>query len=132
MQLDTFAKQLKFDLGMTKGLPRLEEGGYQLELEPDLTIEITPIEQGCVFQSQVGKCKEGSASEPFLELLLLANLFGQGTGGSLLALDPKGEAILLIEEVTTEMPYVEFRSALEMFCNYAEYWKTMVLEAVEG
>ncbi|MGD9685335.1 MAG: type III secretion system chaperone [Candidatus Obscuribacterales bacterium] len=132
MQLDTFAKQLKFDLRMASDLPRLEEGGYQLDLEPDLKIALIPIEKGFAFRARVGKCTGGSAAEPFLELMLLGNLLGQGTGGSLLALDEKGEQILLIEEVVEDLPYGELKGILERFCNYAEEWKKRVEEAQEG
>ena len=50
-------------------------------------------------------------------------------GGGVLSLDETGKTILLSQEVTGEVPYVEFRKQLEQFCNFAEYWQVMAKEA---
>ncbi len=121
--VDTYTKQLGYDLGVTEGLASLEEGGYQLTLGPSIRVEMKPLEEGCLFATEIGACP---VDEEFFTTLMLANLLGQGTGGALLSLDVTGKRVQLTRELPYPLTYAEFQEKLEEFFNYAEYWKTKV------
>ena len=116
--LDTHARQLGSDFQLESGLSHTEAGGYRLELAADFVVEMSPLDEGFLFAAEVGKMAEGLA-----EKLLLANLFGQGTGKAVLGLDGKGRAVRLTQVHASDVTYAEYKENLEAFLNYAEFWK---------
>lgn len=123
MLIDTYAKQLGFDLGMEIPRDPTEEGGYLLELKPGIRVEIRQEGAGFSMVSDVGVVAK---SEERIEEMMLANLLGQGTGGAVLGLDKQGREARLRKEMPWEMTYVEFKEAVEAFFNFAEYWKMKI------
>jgi Tir chaperone protein (CesT) family len=123
MALETYARKLGEDLHLTEQFVRTDEGGFKINLSPTLIVTLDPVEDGALFAAEVGRVGEVAEPESLWELLLLANLFGQGTGGAVLSLDSSGTKVRLHQAFPFELPYVQFKEQLEQFVNYAEFWE---------
>jgi len=122
MQLPTFMRQLRHDLQLEHELLPDDDGNYRVELAPDFVIGMSPLEEGFMLG-----CDVGVAREEDYETLLLANLFGQGTGGSTLGIGGEESRRLLCQQgFPYDMTYVEFKEHVERFVNWAEFWKEEV------
>jgi Tir chaperone protein (CesT) family len=125
MLLDNFAKQLSFDLHLVERLAPDSDGAYTVRVDASFEIKMEWLDPGFYLETVIARAKGGWSEETML-LLLLGNLFGQGTGHGALALDGTGENILLTLTLPYEMAYVEFREWLEELANYTEYWKMKI------
>lgn len=61
--------------------------------------------------------------EDFLQHALHANLFGQGTMGTTLALDSSGKQLTLSQDLDYNIDYEHFKEKLEDFLNAVEIWR---------
>lgn len=55
-----------------------------------------------------------------------ANLFGQGTLGAALGLEPEQNLLTLSLELPYDMDYRHFKESVEDFTNIVDYWKVEV------
>jgi hypothetical protein len=116
--IKTLAEELEFE-----EIPKREEGNlYNVPLNPQLTIKIQQLDPGISFWARIGQCPLAKREELFI-YLMKANFLGQGTGGSVIALD-EGENFLTLSLVLPyDMNYKMFKDALEDFANYLDYWR---------
>lgn len=108
---------------LSSGVP----GIYTLPLEDGITINMTDIPNGYIFKCNVGpfpKTKE----ELFVVQAMLGNLFGQGTKGAVLGLNPDGTILTLTLVVDYPVEYKEFRESLEDFINTMDFWREEALD----
>lgn len=100
------------------------EAHYELRLSPTLTVDIQSVKegaQGSVQLTSVLGATPAQTGDDFLRTLMLGNLMGEGTGGGVLAADPTGAQIKLMQKVT-DANYDDFLNHLELFANYADFW----------
>jgi hypothetical protein len=55
-----------------------------------------------------------------------ANLFGQGTLGAAIGLDPKQNILTLSLQLPYDMNYSHFKESVEDFTNIVDYWRVEV------
>lgn len=120
--LDSFIKQLSSDIELnTPPLPN-EKGVYVLYFQPNIYVHIIPYKEGYSFFADVIPCPKENQDSIF-EKILLGNLFGQGTNGSILALNEEGTQIILAYHNPERTDYRFFHDKLEDFLNTVEFWQ---------
>jgi hypothetical protein len=125
-----YLKELCQDLHIDSPLEKSERGGYLLPINSSLVLEVTPMDPGVAFFSKVTPCPEVKKEELFLKLMK-ANLFGQGTLGAALGLDPQENCLTLSSTFAYDMDYRDFKGAVEDFANGVDYWRVEVDEHVK-
>lgn len=118
-------QELAAGLGGSLGLPDLafdEERRARLSFASGLILDLEGAEQGTVLQVTASVGDDAGSADTWRSLLS-ANLYGQGTGGSVLAIDPETDEILLTRRF--ELAHADF-AGLEMqlnqFLAFAEEW----------
>lgn len=96
-----------------------ESGRFSLQLRAS-NIDIKPLDQGFYIYSPIAKCPTVKKEELFIQLMK-ANLFGQGTMGSVIGMNDN--LLTLSRGMPYDMDYRAFRGALEDFANIVEYWR---------
>lgn len=118
------------DLQIDPNLQKNESGFYLLPLNDSLQISVKSLDPGVFFFSPISPCPEAKREELFI-LLMKANLFGQGTFGSAIGLEPNQDHLTLSKAMPYEMDYRSFREEVEDFSNIVEYWRVEVKRHVE-
>ncbi len=114
-------------LGQQMGLPQLkldENRVCRLVFDQRLVVDIEASDDEKIVHlyALVGEVPPED-KEAFMALLLEANLFGKGTGGSAFALDHNHHEVYLCRVVLIEsLAYQEFVNMLETFVNHLEAW----------
>ena len=122
---DGFVQHLSDELD----LPPLSKGEgecYWLAVGPSLEIGIGELVDGVFFTAQVGRLVPGQSKEEQCAFLLLANLFGQGTGLATIGLDDSAERVLFNLLLPQSMSNREYTHHFETYLNDAEYWMKKV------
>lgn len=73
-----------------------------------------------------------AGEEAFLQNMMLANLFGQGTSGMVLGLTGDGKTLTLSTEMDYNIEYKDFKEVLEDLLNAADYWLSESTKPVQG
>lgn len=120
-----YLKELCEDLKIDQDLKRTEAGRLVLPLTPALKIEVQPLDPGIFFFSPISPCPTVKKEDLFIQLMK-ANLFGQGTMGSTIALKSDENLLTLSLGMPYDMNYRAFRGALEDFANIVEYWRVEI------
>lgn len=115
-------KQYASDLEIEGELEPDSPGIYTLALEDDINVKITVLPQGFSLFAAVIACPQ-SNKEQFLSQALLANLFGQGTRGSVLGTTDDGNLLTLSKLVEYNVDYKDFRETLEDFVIVIDFWR---------
>jgi hypothetical protein len=98
-------------------------GTYVMPLGEGLAITISTLPYtGFMLSSTLGPFPEKN-DEQFFETLLRANLFGDGTRGAVLGLNPEGTKVILTRIIEYRIDYNEFRDIIEDFINVADLWR---------
>lgn len=120
-------------LGAHVGIPDLEmndDNVCRLVLDRSLVVDMEHLPGTNVLQvySVVGGHPENNLA--LCHQLLAANLFGQGTGGAVLALDESRGEVLLVQtfDLSTVTPEV-FVTTLESYVGYVSTWTEELLKA---
>lgn len=116
-----YLKELCDELHLNPELEKTETGRFILPL-PALNIEVKPLDSGVYFYSPIAPCPNLKKEELFIQLMK-ANLFGQGTMGSTIALKSDENLLTLSLGMPYDMNYSSFKGALEDFANIVEYWR---------
>ena len=120
--LKTLCAELEID-----SLPiKEEDGSYPFALSPEITIQIKELDPGLSFFSKIAPCPQLKKEELFM-YLMKANLLGQGTGGSTLAMDENENFLTLSLVLPYDMNYKMFKDALEDFANYLDFWRNELI-----
>lgn len=117
--MESFAKEMDIE-----HFPS-DKGSYTIPLEDDLSIQLTPTENGFVLYSTIAQVPSESR-EAFLTKTLHANLFGQGTFGSILGLNELGNLLTLSRNVEYNIDYKGFKEVIEDFINALDFWREEV------
>src|SRR5262249_36336219 len=115
------------DLGEMVGIPDLrlsESGGCSLVFDGRINVqlEFEPETGKLTLFSPLGPIPEHDR-ETFFARLLAANLFGKGTGGSVLSIDQASNTVVLAGQTPVKwLESVDFQSLLQRFVDTAEHW----------
>ena len=121
MDLQAIMQRYGQELGTPEGIPSNTEGSYELPITDELTIMARSLQPGIEFFCNLGQFSLERENQ-FLQDLMVANLFGISTRGSVLGLAPDGKTVILFHEILDDLPYQNFMEAFEDFCNVAETW----------
>lgn len=83
---------------------------------------IQKTDPGYFFTATVHALPKTNQEELFMKVMQ-GNLLGQGTGGSVIAMDQDEKHFILSRAVGYELDYPGFKELLEEFINYIHYWK---------
>lgn len=100
-----------------------EKGRYHLLVDEQQELLISDLTPGVAFSSSFAAVPK-DREEPFMEEMLLANLFGQGTGGAVLGLSGEGKSLTLSLEFDYPLEYKDFKDSLENILNALEFWNS--------
>lgn len=127
--LNTFVTQLAHELEV-KDIPQPNEKGLTLfHFSNDLDIGIGIYTPGIYFTAKLGACPKENLEE-FFSTIMLANLFGQGTGGSVLSLDEEAKWVYLSRHLPFHLSYPQFKDYFEEFVNYTDLWQKKTSDAL--
>lgn len=119
-----YLKTLCKDLNLNPTLEKTSRGASILPLNESLDLEILNLNPGVYFFSPICDLSK-KKMENLLILLCKANLFGQGTRGSVIGLDEK-MGLTLSLALPYDMDYQSFKESLEDFANVVDYWREEV------
>ena len=102
-------------------LPKDGSGNYLMELEDGLIVVLKDTNPGISFFCEIGPVP-ATDLEQFYSLLMIGNVYGEGTGGAVLGLNDEGTLIVLNYDVDYTLDYREFLAIFEDFCAAAEAW----------
>lgn len=101
-----------------------EEGTFLLPIGDALKIKIKDLNPGVYLFSRICPCPKEKLEEFFI-YLMKANLFGQGTFGSVIGLEE--EYLTLSSALPYDMNYRDFKETVEDFANTIDFWKEEVV-----
>lgn len=125
MKVDAFIKQLAADYEI-KEFDSEESGKWKIPLDEGETIYITDLGHGIKIEARIMDTPRGKEEDLF-ERMLFANLFGQGTWGSVLSVDDEAKHIELTRTIDYEINYKEFKDIVEDFINAVDFWREEAL-----
>lgn len=99
-----------------------EDGLFWLDFEPGLKISVGEKKGNEIIFYACLTALPQKNREEFLLKLMMANLFGRETGGSVLGLDQEGENVSLRRCLPNDVTFKVFYELLEQFVNYAHVW----------
>ena len=119
------AADLIAELSQRAGLPLLQlsdEGTASLVVDRRTTVNLEHDPAGRRLFAYISLGEPPAAErEPFFAALLAANLFGRGTGGGAIGLDPVNQELLLSRSFDLDLvDYTAFEAALEALVDAAE------------
>lgn len=95
-----------------------------------VTLYIQDLSPGFYIWTTIVSCPTKNKEDLFMHLME-ANLFGQGTGGSVISLDENEKFLTLSLALAYEVNYKEFKEAVEDFVNYVLYWRSEIEAILE-
>lgn len=118
--------QLSQDLEINPELVKTDqEGTFVLPIgNPSLHIKVKDLNPGVYLFSKICPCPKEKLEELFI-YLMKANLFGQGTFGSVIGLEE--EYLTLSSALPYDMNYRDFKETVEDFVNTIDFWKEEVV-----
>ena len=99
-------------------------GDFVIHINDQIEIWLRDLKPGISVKSIIGNIPSVLDKEEFYSYLWRANYIGQGTGGSVISMDPNEKFLTLSIILTYEVNYRIFRDKLEDFLNYLEFWKS--------
>jgi hypothetical protein len=117
-----FISQLCHDLNNIQVPSPNAQDAYLLTFGKELVVAIKALPSGFYFQGILGACPKAPCEELFTTLMH-ANLFGDGTGGSVIGLNEEGRVLTFSLDLPQQVAYKQFKEKLEDFVNYLELWQ---------
>lgn len=99
------------------------EGSFMLKIPERFEVWVRETPEGILLESTLAPMPEIRDKESLFIYLMKANLFGQGTGGTVIGLDGNEKNLTLSQLLPYEVNYALFRDKLEAFINYLEFWQ---------
>lgn len=124
--LGNLMEQLVKDLELGTPLTTEVPGVYSFPLDLGLSVIISEIPRGFSLKCSICPLPQTN-DEQILTQAMLANLFGQGTRGSILGLSSEGSILTLTQVIDYTVDYKEFRDILEDFINSVDFWREETL-----
>ena len=126
MKIESFVKQLASDYELKEAFESEAPNTWRIPVDEGETIILRDLGSAFKVECKVIDTPRGK-EEGLYERMLLANLFGQGTWGSVISLDEEGKHIILSRTVDHEINYKDFKLIVEDFINAVDFWKEEAL-----
>jgi hypothetical protein len=123
--LEKYMEQFQKELELDKPLIRPNPGSYYIPLEDSLSLTITSMAGGFHLYSELVELPKEN-EEVFYTKALNANLFGQGTRGSILGLNDRGNMLTISQVVDYNIEYKDFKDLVDDFINTIDFWRVEV------
>lgn len=123
MSLEQILENLSGDIKIAAIPQKDRKGSYQFNINQETQVSITELDPGAFFFVKIMAMPESKSKEALFIYLMKANLLGQGTGGSVIGIDPLEKHLTLSLSLPFDLNYKIFREHLEDFLNYCDYWK---------
>lgn len=122
MEFNTVIDWLREALGMPHVGPQ-PDGIFQVAAA-GLATDLVPLQpsQGFLLRASIGKL-DAQDADPWLEALLCANLFSDGTGTSVFSVAADGTVLLTRRITLTGIERVPFLRAFERFVRHGRTWQ---------
>ena len=120
--IDKLIQQLSQELEMEEMIVSQKPGHYILSFEKNIEVEVTQINHAYSFKGIIKTFPQENV-EGFLIKVLEANLFGRGTRGAVIGLNPEGNMLTLSLELDYNSSYKDFKNKLEDFVNVINFWR---------
>ncbi|MEG0287523.1 MAG: CesT family type III secretion system chaperone [Victivallaceae bacterium] len=121
--LDKLISRIAAFLGITSSVELDSQGGYTLPFENEMKVRVYGNAENDIVLSMVLSYLDPKTDHSKLYYdMMVGNLFGKETGGSVLGLGENG-SVLLIKRLTGIPSDDRFSRHLETFVNFAEAWK---------
>jgi len=119
-----FLEKLSHELSVTP--PKLvSKNQFSFFLNENVVVNVRDLEPGISLQAPLIVCPEKKREDLFI-YLMRANLLGQGTNGSRIALDSEEKTLTLLIGLPYEMNYQRFRETFEDFVNHLIFWRNEI------
>ncbi|KPL51402.1 hypothetical protein ABB55_03460 [Prosthecomicrobium hirschii] len=121
MQLADAVQQLGRQIGLPLKLDG--DGACRLVFDGKLPVDIEAVEGSVAYLHTGIGILPTSGGEALMRSLLEGNLFGRGTGASVIGIDSHlGEILLTRRLDMSKTDYAEFAAAIEDFVTHAKAW----------
>lgn len=126
--LETLIKDLLNDLEIDEDEISKKEDMTSVPIDEELWLHFRALSgQGVHIKATIGDCPERKL-EDFYTGVMQGNLFGNLSGGAVIALDESGKKLTLNLTIAYNPSYSDFYSEVERFVNYVDFWKGQVQE----
>lgn len=102
------------------------EDYFLLKISDLEEVWIKDTKPGVLMRSILAPTFSRSTMEEFYMYLMKANFLGQGTGGSVISMDPNEKFLTLSLSIPYEVNYRQVRDRFEDFLNYIDYWRAEI------
>lgn len=119
--LDKFMQQLAKELAIEGNFSTDVIGTYLFPVDEETSIAIKEIPRGFSMSCILPESPITNEEEAYTHALH-ANLYSQGTKGSILGLDSEGKRLTLSRSIDYNIDYKEFKDLLEDFLNSVDLW----------
>ncbi len=128
MDAPTLIKELNNALPSTFSSEQ-KEGGLEtlLHIGSTITLTLKSNETSFLFSSPIGKIPSHAEKEVFFQWIGSANFLRQGSGNAYLSFNEEEKKLYLCSLCEISSPIEEIKDHIEVFCNYADYWKTALI-----
>lgn len=126
MKIETFLKQLAQEWELQNGFLSEAPGIWKIPLDEGETITVTDLGSSFRMDCRVIDAPRGKEEDLYTQMLL-ANLFGQGTYGSVISLDDEARHIELSRTIDYDINFKDFKDILEDFINAVDFWREEAL-----
>lgn len=130
-KIEEFSTKLQEQLHLEQDLKPNDLGFYSLKISKKLTIQYQDLSPGLNLMSFLSSLP-ASNKESLLMTLMNIHLFGKGTHGGILGYDEEHHQLTLTQALPYELSYLEFKEAIEVFVNSAEFLQNELLKVVKG
>ncbi len=127
-QLEEHITRLSSELPLPPQMRSKDRGAYTLRFSGTLQVELTIEDNMVRYRGLLGSLP-ASQLESFLVYVSFANLFGEGTGNSVISLDNAGKLLYLSRYLSSPLSYTRFQDELESFVNFLEIWQKKCTDA---
>jgi len=126
MNADAILKELGNEIGLGE-ISFGDNNVCRIVFDEVLEVDFEKVGGEILFvHAPVAKLPAGGCEKAYAEMLA-ANLFGQGTGGAVLALDDAlGEIVMYLKYPVETVDYHSFKTDLEKFLNALSDWREKV------
>lgn len=123
--IEKYMERFQEELELTKPFKKPTPQSYLIPLDEGLSVTVTLLQNGFSLFSEFAK--NPSENEEFVYTeALMANLFGEGTRGSLIGLNEKGNMLTISRIVDYNIEYKDFKELIEDFIQTVDFWKDRI------
>ena len=125
-----YIEKLWDDFGVEAALPHESAREYVVPVEDGITVAVHDVKgRGYYLYADICELPDGD-KEAFFTHAMSGNLFGQGTDGAVIGLDPDETTLVISRLMSYSITYQQFLDAFEDFCNMVTIWRDEAQEKI--